>query len=47
MKLFDSHCHLQMPQFDADRDAVLARMKEKGMGAVIIGTDFEKRYVSY
>ena len=41
MKLFDSHCHLQMPQFDADRDAVLARMKEKGMGAVIIGTDFE------
>jgi len=30
-----------MPQFDADRDAVLARMKEKGMGAVIIGTDFE------
>ncbi len=41
MKLFDSHCHLQMPQFDADRGAVLARMKERGMGAVIIGTDLE------
>ena len=41
MKLFDSHCHLQMPQFDADRAEVLARMKERGMGAVVIGTDFE------
>ncbi len=41
MKLFDSHCHLQMPQFDTDRDAVLVRMKEKDMGAVVIGTDFE------
>ena len=41
MKLFDSHCHLHFPQFDADRDAVLARMKEKDMGAVLIGTDLE------
>ena len=40
MKLFDSHCHLYFPQFDADRDAVLARMQEKEMGAVVIGTDF-------
>lgn len=39
MKLFDAHCHLQLPQYDADRDAVLARMQEQGMGAVIIGTD--------
>src|SRR3989344_3147275 len=41
MKLLDSHCHLQLPQFDADRDAVLVRMKEKEMSAVLIGTDFE------
>ena len=41
MKLFDSHCHLQMPQFDADRDVVLLRMREKNIGAVVIGTDFE------
>ncbi len=41
MRLFDSHCHLYFPQFDADRDAVLARMREKGMGAVVIGTDLE------
>src|SRR3989344_3637693 len=41
LKYFDSHCHLHFPQFDADRDAVLARMKEKDMGAVLIGTDLE------
>lgn len=40
MKLFDSHCHLYMSQFDADRDAVIARMQEQDMGAVIIGTDY-------
>ena len=38
-KLFDSHCHLYMPQFDADRAEVLARMQEAGMGAVVIGVD--------
>jgi TatD DNase family protein len=38
-KLFDSHCHLQFPQYDADRGDILARMQEKGMGAVVIGTD--------
>jgi len=39
-KLFDSHCHLYMPQFDADRAEVLARMQEAGMGAVVIGVDY-------
>lgn len=41
MKLFDSHCHLHFPEFDQDRDAVLERMKERGMGAVLIGTNLE------
>jgi len=41
MCLFDSHCHLHFQQFDADRDAVLARMKEKDMGSVLIGTDLQ------
>ncbi len=40
-KLFDSHCHLYMPQFDADRGEVLARMQAAGMGAVVIGVDLE------
>ncbi len=39
MKLFDSHCHLHFPEFDQDRDAVLERMQERQMGAVLIGTD--------
>ena len=41
MRLFDSHCHLYFPQFDTDRDDVIARMREKGMGAVLIGTDLQ------
>ena len=41
MRLFDSHCHLYFPQFDTDRDEVIARMREKGMGAVLIGTDLQ------
>jgi TatD DNase family protein len=41
MRLFDAHCHLQLPQYDADRVEVLARMQNADMGAVIIGTDYE------
>jgi TatD DNase family protein len=37
--LFDSHCHLQLSQFDADREDVLARMRAKGIGAIVVGTD--------
>lgn len=40
MKYFDAHCHLQLPQFDADREEVLARMREAGCGGVVVGTDF-------
>ncbi len=40
MKLFDAHCHLQMPQFDADREEVIGRMREKGMDGVIPGVDY-------
>lgn len=39
MKLFDSHCHLQLSQFDEDRAEVFARMQESGVGAVVVGTD--------
>jgi TatD DNase family protein len=41
MKIFDSHCHLQLPQFDADRAEVLLRMQQEGVGAVVVGTDLE------
>lgn len=41
MQLFDAHCHLQFPQYDADREDVLSRMRERDMGAVVIGTDLK------
>lgn len=33
--LIDSHCHLDLSQFDADREAVLARAQEAGVGCII------------
>ena len=38
--LVDSHCHLEMPQFKKDRDEVIKRAKENGLGYIItVGTD--------
>ena len=34
--LFDSHCHLDAEEFDADRDAVLARARAAGVGGILI-----------
>jgi TatD DNase family protein len=40
--LIDSHCHLDFPQFDADRDAVLARSEAAGVTALVNpGADLE------
>ncbi len=42
MGLIDSHCHLDFPQFDADRDEVLVRAVEAGVTAIINpGADLE------
>lgn len=37
--LFDVHSHLNLKQFDADRDAVIARMKEEGVQTITVGVD--------
>lgn len=42
MELFDSHCHVDEPKFDADRDEALARMLERGVTRyAVIGSDME------
>ena len=39
MSLVDSHCHLDSPEFDADRDEVIARALEAGIDHMVaIGT---------
>lgn len=39
MILIDSHCHIDGPQFDVDRDAVVARAREAGVVAMLnVGT---------
>ena len=34
--LIDSHCHIDMPQFDADRDAVVRRARAAGVTTMLI-----------
>lgn len=34
--LVDSHCHIDMPQFDADRDEVVARAREAGLVEMLV-----------
>ena len=42
--LVDSHCHIDMPQFDADRDQVVARAREAGVKTMLVvgGVDEEQ-----
>jgi len=35
IRITDSHCHLDFPDFDADRDAVIARAREAGVHRMV------------
>ncbi len=35
MNLIDSHCHLDDPRFDADRETVIERAKQAGVAAIL------------
>ncbi len=40
--LVDTHCHLQLPEFDGDREEVLARARAAGLAAFVVpGIDVE------
>jgi TatD DNase family protein len=36
MELIDTHCHLDVPEFDADRELVLARARAAGVAGLVI-----------
>ena len=36
MELIDTHCHLDFPVFDTDREALLTRWRQLGVGEYII-----------
>ena len=42
LSLFDSHCHLDFPQYEEDRDEVLARMRREGIDrSIAVAVDFD------
>ncbi len=46
MRLFDSHAHLDFPQFDPDRESVIRKLVEKGVYVVNVGVDLESSRAS-
>ena len=41
MRYLDAHCHIQFPQYDLDRDALIERMREAEVGGLVVGVDYE------
>ncbi len=41
IKYIDIHSHLNFPEYDADREEVIARMKEQGVATITVGTSLE------
>jgi TatD DNase family protein len=42
LSFFDSHCHLDFPQYAEDRDQVLLRMQEEGIDrSITVAVDFD------
>src|ERR1051326_7189771 len=40
-QIIDTHCHVQFPQFDSDRDQVIQRAIDSHIGMICVGTDLE------
>ena len=39
MNYIDIHCHVNFADYDADRDAAIARARSLGVGMIVVGTD--------
>ncbi len=42
MKYFDTHAHLNFPDYDKDRDVLIKKTLKEGVFIINIGTDFEE-----
>ena len=40
-RYFDAHCHVQFDSYDADREALIERMRERGVAGIVVGVDLE------
>ena len=41
MRYFDAHCHMQFEAYDADREELIEKMRERGVAGVVVGCDAE------
>lgn len=39
LRYVDAHCHLQFPEYDADREELSARLAREGIGGIVVGVD--------
>lgn len=41
MQLFDSHCHIQFDAYNDDREEVIQKTRDHGVGVLVVGDDYE------
>lgn len=41
VRYVDAHCHVQFPQYDADRSTLIERMREDGIAGIVVGCDLD------
>jgi TatD DNase family protein len=44
MKYFDAHCHVQFPEYEVDRVALLTSMEEAEVGGIVVGVDHDSSH---
>jgi TatD DNase family protein len=41
LKYIDAHCHLQFEQYNQDREEVIFQMRDAGIAAITVGSDYD------